>query len=204
VTVLEVRLCRNPWQDALAGGHVYDLLWNSAMTMSQRLRVMIEADDTTDVRDSFAAVLLDPTRPRDARTIRELVFAIILIGPDSARLVPNGAAKADGHERHDTPMGILVNELPHLLCDGDFAWGNSAEYKRMFGGGSGRSAEEDGELVLELLTNFVDPLLAALPAWLKEKRSHGSHGWWNNANKPGNQYQGLLDIQPLLVSSLEF
>lgn len=189
-----VRLIRNPWRRSLNDGTVLQVLTTAAIEVDEQLVQMIDAGQVKDGSDSLATVILDPTRPRWATKPRDLVVAIVELGPNARGFLPNAGAKADAHERHGLCNGVLVTGNNLCLGDDDFAYGNSADYKRVVGGGSGLSVEQDGELTLKLLQLTVDPLLARRSAWLAERRRAGSQRWYNEQNQPGIEYLDLLNL----------
>lgn len=191
---VEPRLIRNPWSKSLGDNVVLGFLESAALTMGDEFDRLVDSGEAEEGRDSFAAVILDPTAPRSTR-LRDMVIAIVLIGPNAANYVANGAAKADAHERHDVPMDELVQLYPHCLGDDDFAYGNSVEYGFAFGGGSGLSEEQDGDLVSILLREFIDRINEARFQWLNDRRANGGkRRWWNEADEPGMDYKGLIDL----------
>lgn len=199
---VEVRLIRSPWSKSIADNITLGFLNTAAAEMYEQFDEWFEAGKIEEGRDSFAAVILDPTQARWAKTIRDLVIAIVMIGPEAARFVPNATAKADGHDRHDLSMRHLMEEYPHLLGDSDFAYGESAEYDYCVGGGSGLSPEQDGELVLILLKEFIERVNSARQQWLADRRNNGGkQAWWNAENTPGLQYESLLTLPVIMPAS---
>ncbi len=190
-----VRLCHNPWPRIVPDGVLLQYLQTAAVNAQEQMREWEAAGEMEEGRDSFAAVLLDPTRRRWARTISDRVMAIILIGPNAEKYVPNGASKADGHDRHNRNMGELVEDLNHLLADGEFGWGNSAEYLGAIGGGSGLKVKQDGELVEGMLIEVIDSVNSNRRTWLDEQRRlKGNHRWFDPDDEPGAEYTAVLDL----------
>jgi hypothetical protein len=192
-----VKLYRNPWSATLGDGVVLQILQTAATNAYGRLQNMIVNDEVESGRDSFGMVLLDPTRPRSAVTFADRVFAVIELGPNGASYVPNGAAKADAHDRHGKPNGLLVEEFSFALGDGDFAWGHSASYGPAIGGGSGLSQEQDRNMTYDTLKEVMSRVHVQRSKFLAEQRRGGqSHGWYNPGNEPGADYAAILDQVP--------
>jgi len=194
-----VKLYRNPWREILLDGVVLQILQTAAIEADEKLQKMIARGEVEDGRDSFGAVLLDPTRPRWANTFEDRLFASIELGPNGTKYLPNGAAKADAHDRHGVPNGVLVMNASHCLSDGDFAWGDSAEYNFAIGGGSGLSVEQDGEMVEMILEAVMDAVRDRRDAWLEEQRRAGSHGWYNPDDMPGAEYVSILAMDAIMM-----
>jgi hypothetical protein len=192
----QVRLIRNPWSEILPDGVVLQILQTAASLAEEKMDEWGDRDELREGNDSFGAVLLDPTNRRGADSLSSRVLAIIMIGPKAADYVPNGAAKADAHDRHGVRNGALVDELSHCLGDDDFAWGTSAEYKRMIAGGSGLKPEQDGELADLILQHVVDEVRERRDQWIEEARrpEDAKQGWYNQANDPAPEYKGVLNL----------
>ncbi|HEV2354450.1 MAG TPA: hypothetical protein VGR89_09415, partial [Puia sp.] len=187
----------------LSTGVVLQLLTTAAVDAQEELARMIAADKVEDGRDSFATVLLDPTRPRWQTTLDERLFALIGFGPNWQRYVPNGAAKADAHDRHGVPTGLLVAERSFCLGDDDFAYGTSAEYFGAIGGGSGLSPEQDGEMTLRILKSVMDSVRSRRDGWIGDLRGpDGTHRWWNPEDRAGSEYVQVLTRQKFVTAAL--
>jgi hypothetical protein len=189
-----VFLTHNPWPELVPDKVLLMLLETAACKASDQWEEWRASGELGEDRDSFAAVLFDPTRPRWAKTVSDLVYAIILFGPDAERLIKNGACKADGHDRHGINMGDLVQDFSHCLSDGMFAWGYSAEYKRAIGGGSGFSDKQDRELVLVILKSVVDAVIRMRDGFIAEQRSDGSWSWYSADNEPDSEYAQVTEL----------
>ncbi len=187
-----VKLYRNPWRHTLSNKDILLIMRAAAVKADGRLQGMIVAGEVEDGRDSFGAVFFDPTRPRHVTCLADRILATIELGPNGAKFLPNGLAKADAHDRHGLPNGELVKEASHCLGNNDFAWGNSAEYRRAIGGGSGLSAKQDRDMVYGMLKDFYDPIRHRRDDWLADQRTKASHGWYNPSNAPGQEYQDAL------------
>jgi hypothetical protein len=171
------------------------ILENAACTASDLWEKWQRLGEVEEGRDSFAAVLLDPTRPRWAKDISDRIFAIIVFGPNGDRYIPNAASKADAHDRHGINMGKLVEEFSYCLADGEFAYGESAEYERAIVGGSGLSPQQDGELVENILANVVASVVALRERFVNERRDeHGNWRWFSPDDRPDPEYVGVTDL----------
>jgi hypothetical protein len=195
-----VHLVRNPWPRTFPDVLLVASLKDAAAAARRQMQRWEVAGEIEEGRGSFAAVLLDPTRPRSAQTLMERVMAIIMIGPDARKYVANGASKADAHDRHNMNMGQLVGTDNHLLADGEFGWGNSAEYRRAIGGGSGLSVRQDGELVELMLRVLVDAVRAFRKSWLwqqREQKPEAGHRWFDPDDQPGVLYANVIGLTKL-------
>jgi hypothetical protein len=202
----EVRLYHNPWSQILDDGVVLQTLQTAAVGAAETLTQMIGRGEVEDDRDSYAAVLVDPTNQRSRQNeATDVIFAAILIGPNALKYLPNAVAKADAHDRHCVPNGLLVEQASYCLGDGDFAYGNSAAWppyvsdeeegltELAIAGGSGLSVEQDGEMAFMLLDDVMPRIRMLRDTWIAEQRSAGSHGWYNRQNEPGEQYMAILE-----------
>lgn len=198
-----VNLFCNPWDDILSDQEVLESMHAVALVADVRLRRMIRDGEVEDGRDSLGVVLLDPTPSRSATSFNEQVLATIVLGPHGAEFVPNAAAKADAHARHGVNNGLLVRYASHCLGNGDFAWGNSAEYKGAIGGGSGLSVEQDGAMVRLMLEHIMETVRVSRDCWIDEQRrlNPEGHRWFNSANEPPAKYKAVLDLQPIATSA---
>jgi hypothetical protein len=190
-----VFLTHNPWPELMPDGVLLQRLETAACKASDLWEEWQRAGETKEERDSFAAVLLDPTRPRWVKEISDLVYAIIVFGPDGERFIPNAASKADAHDRHGINMGELVEDFSHCLADGEFADGESAEYDRAIGGGSGLSAEQDGKLVENILINVTSSVALMRDQFINARRlSHGSWRWFSTDDQPDPAYANVVGL----------
>jgi hypothetical protein len=202
----EVRLYHNPWSETLDDGVVLQILQTAGVNAAERLTCMIEGGVIEDGRDSYAVALVDPTNQRFRQNwATDVIYAAILIGPSALKYLPNAVAKADAHDRHCIPNGLLVEQASYCLGDGDFAYGNSAAWppyvsdedegltELAIAGGSGLSVEQDGGMAYMLLDDVMPRIREIRDSWIAEQRSAGSHGWYNRQNEPGDQYRVILD-----------
>jgi hypothetical protein len=122
-------------------------------------------------------------------------MAIILLGPSAMGFLPNGAAKADAHDRHGVDNGELVEHASHCLGNGEFAYGASAEYKRAIGGGSGLSVQQDRDMVYGMLVDTIDQVQLMRDQFIAEQRRvNGSHRWYTRTNLPAEEYDAVLAL----------
>jgi hypothetical protein len=190
-----VFLTHNPWQELVPNGVLLRELETAACLASEQWEEWQAAGEIEEGRDSFAAVLLDPTRPRWVKEVGDLVYAIILFGPNAEAFIPNAASKADAHERHGLNMGALVGNRNLCLADGEFAYGNSAEVNRTIGGGSGLSVMQDGELVKTILVSVSEAVIAIRKNFIAEQRRlHGAWRWFSADNQPDSAYTNVVDL----------
>lgn len=187
-----VKMYRNPWPHSVADGVVLQFLMTAATEAADRLQELYEEDwpegRLPSERDSFAAVLLDPVRTRGATNFLDRLFASVEIGPDAARYLPNGGAKADAHDRLGKPNGFFVDQANFCLGDHDFAWGSSAEYNGAIGGGSGLFPSQDAALTSLILESVMCSVHDYRKQRVEEWRKSGSHGWYNPDNNPHSDY----------------
>jgi hypothetical protein len=189
-------LIRNPWRDTLGDGLVLDHLTTAAITAQEQLEQWQVDQD----RESFAAVILDPTLSlTTGDRIRDFVIAIILIGPNAEDYLPNAAANADAHSRHFRSSSELVEVDNYLLADGESALGGSALYREAISGGSGSSVKMDDELVMIMLMRFVDRISRARENWLQAQLSSGSRAWFSSDDRPDPQYAEVCDLVRMLT-----
>jgi hypothetical protein len=183
-----VYLIRNPWPELVPDNVLLQQFETAACCASDLWESWLAHGEIEEGRDSFAAVLLDPTRPRWAKTISDLVYTILVFGPNGERYIPNAASKADAHDRHGINMRDLV-EQNILLADGEFAYGNSATVNRAIGGGSGLSTVQDGALVENILTNVTESVMLVRERFIEERRrEHGNWRWFSANDTPNPMY----------------
>lgn len=193
----KVYLHHNPWSSTLNDGVVLQFLLTAATKAEEQIRKWIEAGEA-EPDAVYAQVYLDPTNPRHQQTIKDRVFAVVLFGDEKKALkcLPNAAAKADAHDRHMTPNGELVDQYNFCLGDGDFAWGDSAEYFGAISAGSGLEVTQDRQLADESLCSVMPSVHTERTRWLQTRRAMtGSQAWFNANNMPGPQYKDILDLE---------
>jgi hypothetical protein len=196
-----VKLYRNPWKSVLPDNMLLHQLTAAATLGLEELNRLIAGGWVDAERDSFGAVFLNPTRPREAVNFADRLLASIEIGPNGAKYALNGAAKADAHDRHGVPSELLVAQS-HRLGDGDFAWGGSVEYEGAVAGGSGLSVDQDKSLTCLMLKRFITGVNAGRDSWLaNQRRLRGNQRWFNPADEPGQEYLDALN-QPALTPIL--
>jgi hypothetical protein len=190
----------NPWAGTLDDGVVLQFLRTAAMKGEEQIEEWIKAGKAGPGA-TFAQVYLDPTNPRDQLTIKDRIFAIVAHGDPVKALMclPNAAAKADAGDRHGRPNGELVEQANFCLGDGDFAWGDSAYYRGATSAGSGLTTEQDRDLAQLTLERTMDAVHNKRARWLAERRLAGSQNWYNEGNRPGDQYESIVsrDLRPL-------
>jgi hypothetical protein len=200
---LQVVLFNNPWTDSVPDEELVHVLFSAAAVARGKIEEWQDAGEVQEAQGPFAAVIMDPTRSRAADLLRERILAFILIG-EATHLVANAIAKADAHDRHGVPNGLLVNADNNCLADTDFAWGESAVYRRTIGAGSGLSAHQDGELARIILMSSMDDVVDIREAWIADHRDGGkSHGWYNADNSPGFVYDDVVQQVKRRLNSLE-
>jgi hypothetical protein len=193
-----IELYRNPWESTMDNRTVVEFLKIAGDKADDLLATWIEDGKVARSSSSFAAVILDPVRPRSAVEFKDRVLATVEIGPKSARYLSYAAAKADVYDRHGVPNRELVASYSHCLNDDDLAWGGSAEYDRAIGGGSGLSEQQDTTLVRVILRSFVDNVRHYHDAWLAERRQEGGQDWYNSTDEPGAEYAFFMDdVRPI-------
>jgi hypothetical protein len=102
---------RNPWPDTVPDGVFLSYLSTAACDGLEHMQDLVSAGTLSPDRDSFACVILDPTGRIDSSVVKDFVIAIVLIGPNAERLVPNAAAKADAHLRHWRSNGDVIEKI---------------------------------------------------------------------------------------------
>lgn len=199
---VEVALIRNPWAQTVPDERLMDLLVHAAQQGAAKLEKWIAKGKAAPDRNSFGAVILDPTRPRGDATLQDRILAVITIGDLGDQYVPNGAAKADAHDRHGVPNGILVQSRNHCLGDDDFAWAGSVEYQGAIGAGSGLSAKQDAKLMLRMLRIAIDGVREIREIWLEERRADGGRrAWWNEEDSVHIVYLDIVQQLGILSRS---
>jgi hypothetical protein len=205
-THTEVRLIRNPWTGILNDGVVLQYLQTSVIEGAEWLQDKIAADEIKPDRNSYGGVILDPTCQRVTH-FRDRVMAVILIGPDAKRFVPNGAAKADAADRHSMGTSYILNEEHpsyHMFGFGDFAWGGSVSVEGAVAGGSGLSVKQDEQLMELIVSTFIEKVNRALGQWLRERRQRADgQAWWTPDNQPGTQYVDVLGLPAIVPTDEE-
>jgi hypothetical protein len=188
----EVRLYQNPWSESIQDDVILQILTTAALEADARI-VSWQENGSVNKKGAYAFVMLDPTQPRWQTRIDQRIMAMVLLGKNAEQYIVNGAAKADAHDRHGRHNGDIIQTNSLLLSDGDFAWGDSAAYGGVIGGGSGLLGVQDRHLGEYLLRNIIDPLHELRSAWLTSRRVlNESHDWWNDRNEPGSEYDGIL------------
>ncbi|MFZ1812796.1 MAG: hypothetical protein WAU02_04785 [Candidatus Saccharimonadales bacterium] len=203
----QVRLYHNPWSETVPDDVLLGLLLSAAVEADKVLIDMIARGEVEAGCESYAYVILDPTKPRDQITPVDRVMAAVLLGPDAERYLPNALAKADAHDRHGIPNGLLVKGANWALGNGDFAWGNSVcgvvvdpdglggndvIYDVGVAAGSGLSVEQDAEFAYRISDHFLGRVHDARELWLEKHRRNGSRRWFNTADEPPAHYMAIL------------
>jgi hypothetical protein len=186
---------RNPWPDTVPDGVFLSYLSTAACDGLEHMQDLVSAGTLSPDRDSFACVLLDPTGRVVSNVVKDFVIAIVLIGPNAERLVPNAAAKADAHLRHWRSNGDVIEDSNYCLSDGEFAWGYSVDYAGAPGGGSGLSDKQDRDVANTILASFFEKIHDERERFIRDQRAvHGSWGWYNNTNTPDPEYQDVVTL----------
>lgn len=198
----------NPWGKSLDDDTVLSYLTAAARNMEEQIERWIKCncahpDSTHHAVPSqdaaYGLVMLDPTNPRTQTTIKERIFALILLGDEetATNYLSNAAAKADAADRHRDHVndnGQLVHSANYCLGDDDFAWGSSARLKSAIAAGSGLNENQDRELADIALKIVMPHVHSERARWIEGRRRNGSHGWFNDANQPGEEYLDILDL----------
>lgn len=194
------RLYQNPWQSTLPDHKLLELFQEGAKRAEDVLADWMSTGQVEEGRDSYACVILDPTRRRHQRTIQQRVLAIILLGPNAERYIPNGAAKADAHDRLGQPNGELVKKRSFCLSDHDFAYGDSAVYEGAIAGGSGLSVQQDRFLAFDVLEYTMKRVRAIRDGWLTEmRRTMDGQRWYNTSDEPGPEYADVAKMTQFIT-----
>jgi hypothetical protein len=192
---VKVVLVRNPWPQTVPDNVLLQFLMTAASSAKQEINCLIQEGKLAEEHDSFAAVLIDPTDRVTYDTISDAVMAIILIGPNAEKFIPNAAAKADAHKRHDLSNGEIVHKANFCLTDGEFAWGYSAEYMGAVGAGSGLKDTQDRDVTFLILKTVLERVHRARADYIRNKRiEHGSWAWYNTTNTPDSDYAVVTEL----------
>jgi hypothetical protein len=194
---LKVVLVRNPWPHTVPDDALMMFLTTAATYAQQEIKHLIGEHKLAADRDSFAAVLLDPSNRVNYHyhLVSEIVLAIILIGPAAEKLIPNAAAKADAHNRHSRSNGEFVREANFCLADGEFAWGYSAEFRGAGGAGSGLKDTQDQDVAYQILRYVMSRVHRMREQFIRHHRAeHGSWGWYSSVNTPDPEYADVTEL----------
>lgn len=182
-----ILIVQNPWSHRVPLSVLAEILTEIAEDRAEHIESSFRADDETG-EHNFAFVILDPTAPQ-WKPSSETILAIVLIGPNAERLIPNAIAKAVWHRDHGQMAGYGAYVDTLTGADGDFAWGFSCRVDNTIGGGSGLTQEADAYEVGVALVAFNFGIRALQKNWLECQKKRPN--WFCNTNQPGEQYRGM-------------
>jgi hypothetical protein len=139
-------------------------------------------------RACMGFVLMDPTA--GSWVPNELaVLAIVTVGEDGHKFLPNAAAKAAGHRRLGRNYGEAVLVDPHLCGSAGFRYGHSAEVRGQIVGASSQSTDQDLFEAGQLARDFVGAITERHVAW--EERV-GPGDWFADDGVPHQEYLDMV------------
>ncbi|MER6959901.1 hypothetical protein [Streptomyces sp. NPDC000618] len=139
-------------------------------------------------RPCMAFVLMDPTAETWVPDERA-VMAVVVVGDEGARFLPNAAAKAAGHRRLGRNYGEAVLVDTHLCGTGHFRHGHSAEVRGLIVGSSAQTTDQDLFEAGALATDFVDAITERHHIWQVKT---GPGDWLNSEDVPGEEQRALV------------
>lgn len=182
-----VFVIQNPWSHRVPLNILTQILTEIAEKRAEHIESSYRADDETG-EHNFTFVILDPAAPR-WKPSAEAILAIVLIGPNAVKLIPNAIAKAVWHRDHGQLAGYGAYVDTLTAADGDFAWGFSCQVDNTIGGGSGLTQEADAYEVGIALVEFNFEIRSLEKNWFESQKKRP--GWFCNADEPGEQYRAM-------------
>ncbi|WP_447040947.1 hypothetical protein [Streptomyces sp. DSM 118878] len=143
-------------------------------------------------RLAMGFVILDPTA--DARVGQaDAVLGAITVGSDARGFLPKAAAKASAHRRLGHNNGVAVHTDPHLLGNGAFRYGHSAEVRGLVVAASSQTPDQDLFEASRLATELVEELAARHLAFEWEQ---GETDWLTSDGKVPAEYTDMMAWYP--------
>jgi hypothetical protein len=185
---VKVVVYNRPWSPSTFTADNYDdLLGRCARETAERIAARARQGRNGYPRNSFAAILMDPTVGLDVAA-EDALLAVISIGDEGDDFVPNAVAKAfDGRRLFlssggDGNVGTAVHTASHLIPDGGFRYGHGSKDF----GGSGLSESMDWREAARLYHNLIAGVDAAREEW---EEAAGPGRWFSNDDSPGTEYE---------------
>ncbi|MEU5347907.1 MULTISPECIES: hypothetical protein [unclassified Streptomyces] len=183
---------RNPYaymlDDAELGALLTDLAERRAASIARNHAAAVgEAPRGPYPRPAMGFVILDPTAESGAEPA-DTVLGALTVGEDARRFLPKAAAKAATHQRLRGNNGTAVHTDPHLLGNGAFRYGHSAEVRGVVVAASSQSPDQDLYEASRLAADLVEEVGIRHRRY---ERREGERDWLAATDEPPARYAGM-------------
>lgn len=184
---------RNPYEYMLDDAELTALL----QTLGNRRAESILRNSTTAPgeaprgpypRPAMGFVILDPTVDACVGQA-DAVLGALTIGSEARQFLPRAAAKASAHRRLGLNNGTAVHTDPHLLGNGAFRYGHSAEVRGLIVAASSQTPDQDLFEASRLATDLIEELTARHLAYEWEQ---GETDWLSPDGRAPVQYTEMV------------